>query len=136
MFGIGPQELVLIALLFLLIFGPGKLPSMARDFGRFVTGVNRSVEEFKSEFGFGDELEESRLAVEDLIDEANLDVEQLKNELLLSEELKEPRRAVEEIKSELVASSSDQEEGGGEEPPNKKRRRFSFGRKKKGDENS
>lgn len=134
MFGIGPQELVLIALLFLLIFGPGKLPSMARDFGRFVTGVNRSVEEFKSEFGFGDELEESRLAVEDLIDEANFDVEQIKRELL-SEELKEPRRAVEEIKSELVASSSDQEEEG-EEPPNKKRRRFSFGRKKKGDENS
>lgn len=135
MFGIGPQELVLIALLFLLIFGPGKLPSMARDFGRFVTGVNRSVEEFKSEFGFGDELEESRLAVEDLIDEANFDVEQIKRELL-SEELKEPRRAVEEIKSELVASSSDQDEGGGEEPPSKKRRRFSFGRKKKGDENS
>ncbi len=49
MFGIGAQEMVIIGLLFLVVFGPGKLPGMARDFGRFVGGARRHVDEFKSE---------------------------------------------------------------------------------------
>ncbi len=47
MFGIGVQEMVLVGLLFLVIFGPSKLPGMARDLGRFVNEARRSVEEFK-----------------------------------------------------------------------------------------
>ena len=50
MFGIGPQELVVVGLLALLIFGPGKLPQMARDLGGFARKAQRSVDEFKSEF--------------------------------------------------------------------------------------
>jgi sec-independent protein translocase protein TatB len=49
MFGIGAQEMVIIGLLFLVVFGPGKLPGMARDFGRFVGGARRHVDEFTSE---------------------------------------------------------------------------------------
>ena len=49
MFGIGAQEMVIIGLLFLVVFGPGKLPGMARDFGRFVSEARRHVDEFKSE---------------------------------------------------------------------------------------
>ena len=49
MFGIGPQELVIIGLLALVIFGPTKLPQMARDLGRFVTEARRSMDEFKDE---------------------------------------------------------------------------------------
>lgn len=49
MFGIGGQELVIIGLLFLVVFGPSKLPQMARDLGRFLTEARRSVDEFKSE---------------------------------------------------------------------------------------
>ena len=41
--------MVIIGLLFLVVFGPGKLPGMARDFGRFVGGARRHVDEFKSE---------------------------------------------------------------------------------------
>ena len=36
MFGIGAQEMIFIGLLFLVVIGPGKLPGMARNFGRFV----------------------------------------------------------------------------------------------------
>ena len=49
MFGVGVQEMVLIGLLFLVIFGPSKLPQMARDLGGFVNEARRSVEEFKEE---------------------------------------------------------------------------------------
>lgn len=49
MFGIGAQEMVIIGLLLLVVFGPSKLPSMARDFGRFVSEARRSVEEFKED---------------------------------------------------------------------------------------
>ena len=49
MFGIGVQEMLLVGLLFLVIFGPSKLPEMARDFGRFVNEARRSVDEFKED---------------------------------------------------------------------------------------
>jgi Tat protein translocase TatB subunit len=49
MFGIGAQEMVIIGLLLLVVFGPAKLPSMARDFGRFVLEARRSIEEFKTD---------------------------------------------------------------------------------------
>jgi Tat protein translocase TatB subunit len=48
-FGIGMQEMVIVGLLFLVIFGPKKLPDMARDVGRFVNEARRSVEEFKED---------------------------------------------------------------------------------------
>ena len=49
MFGIGMQEIVIVGLLFLVIFGPSKVPSMARDIGRFVNEARRSIEEFKED---------------------------------------------------------------------------------------
>jgi Sec-independent protein translocase protein TatA len=50
-FGIGPQELMIVALLLLVVFGPQKASSMARDLGRFVSEARRPVEELKSELG-------------------------------------------------------------------------------------
>ncbi len=49
MFGVGFQEVLLVGLLLLVLFGPSKLPQMARDFGRFVNEARRSVDEFKEE---------------------------------------------------------------------------------------
>jgi Tat protein translocase TatB subunit len=61
MFGIGGQEIVIIGLIFLVVFGPSKLPQMARDFGRFVNDARRSMDEFKSELiSDEDEDEDSR----------------------------------------------------------------------------
>ena len=44
-----------MGILFLVIFGPGKLPDMARDLGRFVNVARRSVEEFKEDLVSGEE---------------------------------------------------------------------------------
>jgi sec-independent protein translocase protein TatB len=60
MFGIGGQELVIIGLIFLVVFGPSKLPQMARDFGRFVSEARRSMDEFKSELISGEDEEEDK----------------------------------------------------------------------------
>jgi len=59
-FGIGGQELIIIGLLLLVIFGPSKLPQMARDLGRFVNEARRSVDEFKSELMLDDEDKDRR----------------------------------------------------------------------------
>ena len=49
MFGVGVQEMVFIGLLFLIIFGPSKLPQMARDLGQFVNEARRALDEFKED---------------------------------------------------------------------------------------
>lgn len=48
-FGVGFQEIVIIGLIFLVLFGPSKLPELARDIGRFVNEARRSIDEFKEE---------------------------------------------------------------------------------------
>jgi TatA/E family protein of Tat protein translocase len=62
-FGVGVQEMVFIGLLFLVIFGPSKLPQMARDLGQFVNEARRALDEFKEDFileeGDGRKPEES-----------------------------------------------------------------------------
>jgi len=58
-FGIGFNELIIVGLLFLVLFGPSKLPQMARDIGKFVSEARRSMEEFKSELISSDEEDEN-----------------------------------------------------------------------------
>jgi len=60
MFGVGPQEMVIIGLIFLVIFGPGSLPKLARDAGRFVAEARRAIDDFKEEITAADEDEEDK----------------------------------------------------------------------------
>jgi molybdopterin molybdotransferase len=53
MFGIGFPELVFLAILALLIIGPKELPKMARELGRTVLNLRRTVEDFKSDIQRG-----------------------------------------------------------------------------------
>ena len=70
MFGIGPQELIIIGLLALVVFGPKRLPSMARDLGRFVSEAREQVEEFKDELIPEEEVEEVRRTAKEIKREA------------------------------------------------------------------
>ena len=49
MFGVGPQELLVIVVLVLVVFGPVKAAGVARDLGRFAGEARGQVEELKSE---------------------------------------------------------------------------------------
>ena len=59
MFGIGPEELMLVALLALLVIGPDKLPKVMRDLGRFVGDMRRTSDELRSEFLNADKILEA-----------------------------------------------------------------------------
>jgi sec-independent protein translocase protein TatB len=48
MFDIGLQELVLIGVLALLVFGPSKLPELGRMFGRAMREFRRASDEFRT----------------------------------------------------------------------------------------
>src|SRR5215208_5252285 len=85
MFGVGPTELLLIGLLLVVLFGPSKAAGMARDFGRFVSGAQRSVDDLKSEF-YSEEVKEARHTVEEFKDEARRSVEELKKTEVAGEE--------------------------------------------------
>ena len=50
MFGIGPEELILVLIVALLVLGPERLPRMARDVGRVVGELRRTSDEFRTEF--------------------------------------------------------------------------------------
>jgi Sec-independent protein translocase protein TatA len=65
LFGVGPQELLIIGLLIIVVLGPLKAVGMARELGRFVTGANRTVEEFKDEL-LTEEVKEVRSSAEAL----------------------------------------------------------------------
>ena len=58
--GIGPQELIIVLIILLLLFGSTRLPQLAR-------GMGKSIKEFKkgiNESGDDDEVEEARRARE------------------------------------------------------------------------
>ncbi len=112
MFGIGPTELLIIGLLALLVFGPEKLANMARDFGRFVTGAQNTVEEFKSEL-HSEEVKEVHRTAEEFKSEiisARRSVEEFKGET---------RRSVEELKKTEVAVGQEGGAPASDPPPDR-----------------
>lgn len=56
MFGIGPEELLLVAILALLVLGPERLPQVMRDLGRVVGDLRRTSDELREEFLNADKL--------------------------------------------------------------------------------
>ena len=100
MFGIGPQELLLIGLLILLVFGPGKAAGMARDLGRFVNGAQNTVDDFKSEILDSEEVKEARRSVGEVKSEITTSVAEFKDET---------RHSVEKLKDEVDSSTAGEE---------------------------
>ncbi len=58
MFGVSTGELVIIGLVGLLLFGPEKLPELARSFGGLLAKLNRALESVQQEFNKG--MEETK----------------------------------------------------------------------------
>jgi TatA/E family protein of Tat protein translocase len=58
---IGPLELIVVGVIALIVFGPNKLPDMARNLGRALHELRRTASDVRSEIASG--LDE--VAVED-----------------------------------------------------------------------
>jgi Tat protein translocase TatB subunit len=55
---VGPLEILVIAVIALVVFGPDKLPEIARQVGRTATELRRMATEVKDEFDGGFDMDE------------------------------------------------------------------------------
>jgi Tat protein translocase TatB subunit len=72
MLGVGPSEMVIIGLIFLVIFGPSSLPRMAKDVGRFVAEARRAIDDFKDEITAAGDEDDKEVDKEDDKNERDL----------------------------------------------------------------
>ncbi|MDQ3813039.1 MAG: twin-arginine translocase TatA/TatE family subunit [Armatimonadota bacterium] len=56
----GTGELIVIFVLVLLLFGPDKLPELARTIGRGIRELRKATNEFRSHLNFDDDDDEWR----------------------------------------------------------------------------
>lgn len=50
MFSIGAGELILILVIVLILFGPGKLPEVGRSLGKALSEFKKAKKDFENEF--------------------------------------------------------------------------------------
>jgi len=81
MFDLGFQELILIFVVALVVFGPKRLPEIAHALGRGIAEMKRAMS------GVKDQIDAELHDVKDIKELKNLDPISLKNELFKSEDL-------------------------------------------------
>lgn len=64
MFGIGLPELVIILIVVLIVFGPKKLPDLARSLGKGMAEFKKVTDDFKA--NVGDDLREIKTDIEEI----------------------------------------------------------------------
>jgi Tat protein translocase TatB subunit len=118
MFDLGIQELILIFVVALLVFGPKRLPEIARAIGKGIGEMKRALDGVKTQIN--SELHD----VKDIKELKDLDPISLKNELFKSADLfkidevqpQTPQKA-EEPPTEHPAAVSEKESDKGGSPP-------------------
>jgi sec-independent protein translocase protein TatB len=50
MFGVGPEELMIIALVALLVLGPERMPRLMRDLGKVLGDLRKTSDELREDF--------------------------------------------------------------------------------------
>ena len=55
---IGPLEIMMVGVIALIVFGPHRLPEIARSIGKAISEFKRQAEDIRSEFRSGLEVDE------------------------------------------------------------------------------
>ncbi len=72
MFGIGMPEFLLILVVALVVFGPKKLPELARTIGRALAEFKKSADELKENLNVGEELKDVQKDFKDMVDPSKI----------------------------------------------------------------
>ena len=71
MFGLGFPELVMIFIVALILFGPKRLPELAKTIGSFLGNLRNAVEDVKNEFRYQITLDDEKKAIDAKYKELN-----------------------------------------------------------------
>jgi TatA/E family protein of Tat protein translocase len=72
MFGIGMPEFLLILVVALVVFGPQKLPELARTIGRALAEFKKSADELKENLNIGEEFKDVQKDFKEWVDPSKI----------------------------------------------------------------
>jgi sec-independent protein translocase protein TatA len=65
MFNIGPQEMFILFLIIILLFGAKRIPEIGRSIGRGIQEFKKGMRDVESEINLSDKSEQSKGAIEE-----------------------------------------------------------------------
>lgn len=69
---VGPLEILIVSVIALIVFGPQKLPEIARTAGRFLNQLRSMANEVKTEFSAGLDTDDEPVDDEPVADEVSV----------------------------------------------------------------
>ncbi len=109
-FDFGSGEILLIVLAIFLVFGPGKIPELARNLGRFMNEMKRATEDIKTEINREADKLERKKKLEEYKKQLNLETVEPEKEKKKESESATPTDENKPASKEEVSGTVEKEE--------------------------